>query len=210
MTLCPNCGAQLTVGKFQSICEYCGYVAGNDGDGGDGGNKQPPPSTSDIKNHYTYLRNNSETIAASPFVSFKKRYKTYTLESVPFCSNDGMLSKIAQPYWQFKYQNTGSTETLLIGITANRPAARMALKIDNDIHQLKLHSQESKTAWYVLPFDVLLTLCTAKEVDISTDIRTDPRAQYNELPIFVSRFYNAAFDRMKFIYSVNVRMITDD
>ena len=197
----------MTVGKFQSICEYCGYVAGN---GGDGGNTPPSPSPSDIKSHYTYLRNNAETIAVSPFVSFKKRNKTYTLESMPFYSNDGMLSKISQPYWQFKYQNDGSTETLLIGITTNRPASRMALKIGNDIHQLKLRSQESKTAWFELPFEVLLTLCTAREVDISTDIKTDPRAQYNELPIFASRFYNATFDRMKFIYSVNVRMITDD
>lgn len=205
--ICPNCGAQLTVGKFQSICEYCGYVAGN---GGDGSNTPPSPSPSDIKSHYTYLRNNAETIAVSPFVSFKKRNKTYTLESMPFYSNDGMLSKISQPYWQFKYQNDGSTETLLIGITTNRPAARMALKVDNDIQQFKLHSQESKTAWFALPFDVLLTLCTAKKVDISTDIKTDPKALYNELPIFASRFYNAAFDRMKFIYSVNVRMITDD
>ena len=129
---------------------------------------------------------------------------------MPFYSNDGMLSKIVQPYWQFKYQNNGSTETLLIGITANRPAARMALKIDDDIHQLKLHSQDSKTAWFALPFYVLLKLCTAREVNISTDIKTDPKALYNELPIFASRFYNAAFDRMKFIYSVNVRMITDD
>ncbi len=207
MNTCPNCGAQLTIGKFQSICEYCGYVAGNDSGGG---NTTPSPSPSDTKSHYTYLKNNSETIEASHLVSFKKRYKTYTLESVPFYSNDGMLSKIAQPYWQLKYQNDGSTETLLIGISANRPAARMALKIDDGIHQLKLQSQESKTAWFALPFDVLLTLCTAKKVDISTDIKTDPRAQYNELPIFASRFYNAAFDRMKFIYSVNVRMITDD
>ena len=207
MSICPNCGAQLIVGKFQSICEYCGYVAGN---GGDGGNTPPSTSTSDTKSHHTYLRNNAETIAVSPFVSFKKRNKTYTLESMPFYSNDGMLSKISQPYWQFKYQNDGSTETLLIGITTNRPAARMALKVDNDIQQFKLHSQESKTAWFALPFDVLLTLCTAKKVDISTDSKTDPRAQYNELPIFASRFKNAAFDRMKFIYSVNVRMITDD
>lgn len=207
MSICPNCGAQLTVGKFQSICEYCGYVAGNDGDGG---NASPSPSPSDIKSHYLYLHGNSETIAASPFVSFKKRNKTYTLESVPYYSNDGMLSKIAQPHWQFKYQNDGSTETLLFGITENRPATRMALKTGNDIHQLKLQSQESKTAWFVLPLGVLLSLCTSKNVDISTDIKTDQRAQYNELPIFASRFYNAAFDRMKFIYSVNVRMITDD
>ena len=197
----------MTVGKFQSICEYCGYVADNKGDGG---NTSPSPSPSNSKSHYTYLRNNSETIAASSFVSFKRRYKSYTLESTSFYSNDGMLSKITQPHWLLKYQNDGSTETLLLGITANRPAARMALKIDDGIHQLKLQSQESKTAWFALPFDVLLTLCTAKKVDISTDIKTDPRAQYNELPIFVSRFYNAAFDRMKFIYSVNVRMITDD
>lgn len=207
MSICPNCGALLTIGKFLSTCEYCGYVASNNSDGG---NTPPSLSTSDIKSHYTYLLNNAETIAASPFVSFKKRYKTYTLESAPFYSNDGMLSKIAQPYWQFKYQITGNTETLLISITANRPAARMAIKIDNDIFQLKQHNQESKTAWFALPFDVLLTLCTAREVDISTDIKTDPRALYNELPIFASRFYNAAFDRMKFIYSVNVRMITDD
>lgn len=208
MSVCPNCGAHLTVGKFQSICEYCGFVAGN---GGKSGNALlPSPSTSDIKSHYIYLQKNSETIATSPFVSFNKRYKTYTLESAPFYSNDGMLSKIEQPHWQFKYQNDGSTETLLIGITANRPAARMALKIDDDIHQLKLHSQDSKTAWFALPFYVLLKLCTAREVNISTDIKTDPKALYNELPIFASRFYNAAFDRMKFIYSVNVRMITDD
>ena len=82
--------------------------------------------------------------------------------------------------------------------------------IDEDIINLTLHNQENKTVWFVLPMDVLLHLCKARDVEISTDVKIDAKAQYNEFPIFASRFYNAAFDKMKFVYSLNVKMITDE
>lgn len=206
MSICPNCGATLNKGKLTLYCEYCGNVVNV-------GTKimknSTSPSDSIVKKHYTYFQENVDSIATNRYALFKTKGKTYTLESKPFYSNDGKLAKILTLFWQFKYQNDGVVETLLMSVTSNRPALRMTLRIDKDIFNLSLHKQDSKTAWFDLPMEVFCSLCVAKVVDINTDLKTDTNAQYNELPIFASRFYNAAFDKMKFVYSVNVKMITD-
>lgn len=206
MNICPNCGAKLISSKFLKVCEYCGNILDC---GNDGVNRKEKLSLTIIKRHYKYLQNNAKSIGSSHFVSLNNDERTYTIESSPFYSNDGVLSKLIQPYWKLRYQNNGKVESLLFGISANRPASRMALNIDGSIYNLALHHQEDKTAWFVLPIDTFIALCTSKEVDISTNIKTDKEAQYNELPIFACRFYNVAFDSTRFIYSVNVRMITD-
>lgn len=207
MSICPNCGAKLINSKFLKVCEYCGSILDC---GNDGVNRKENLSLPIIKRHYKYLQNKANSISSSRFVSVNITGRKYTVVSSPFYSNDGILSKLIQPYWMLKYQNNGKDESLWFGISANRPASRMALNIDGSIFNLVLHQQENRTAWFILPMEVFLALCRSKEVDISTDIKTDKKTQYNELPIFACRFYNATFDQTKFLYSINVRMITDN
>ena len=106
-------------------------------------------------------------------------------------------------------ENDGENEMLLLGIMGNRPANRMVLQINEEIVSLPLHSQDSNTSWFRLSIEQLLQICTANNVDLDTDLETDGSSQYYELSTFASRFYNVVFNRLKFLYSVNIRLITD-
>ena len=91
----------------------------------------------------------------------------------------------------------------------NGPANRMILQLNEDIVSLPLQNQDSNTSWFRLSIEQLLQICTARNIDIDTDLETDDSTQYYELSTFASRFYNVVFNRMKFLYSVNIRLITD-
>ena len=85
----------------------------------------------------------------------------------------------------------------------------MILLLNKDIISLPLQDQDSQTSWFQLSIDQLLQFCTAREIDLDTDLETEESIQYYELSTFASRFYNVVFNRLKFLYSVNIRLITD-
>ena len=83
---------------------------------------------------------------------------------------------------------------------------------DDDVEIITLHGAQFDDgySWFPLSEEQLLAICTAQTIDLTTDLPLPANAQFNELPIFASRFYNVTFNRMKFMYSINVNLITDD
>lgn len=71
------------------------------------------------------------------------------------------------------------------------------------------YNYDNGYSWFSLSMEQLLAICTTQSFDLTTDLPLPSNAQFNELPIFASRFYNIAFNRMKFMYSVHVNLITD-
>lgn len=171
---------------------------------------QDSPSDNMSKQHLAYLHSNIDGIRQSPFLGEIKAFQGgYSITSLPFYGCDKYCRKVTYPSLYFRYENDGDNEKLLFGITGNRPATRMILLLNKDIISLPLQDQDSQTSWFRLFIEQLLQICTAQEIDLDTDLETDESIQYHELSAFASRFYNVVFNRLKFLYSVNIRLITD-
>lgn len=207
-SFCPNCGAPMEQERFSLVCRYCGTAVTTD---------EPDTKpinhidTGDSRKHYDYISSNETNISQNQHVALQKDKKRYTITSTPFYANDGFLKPLTSIHWCFQFQCDGKTEKLLIGILGKRPASRMAIKLDEDsgVLALPLLRHIDGYTWFKLSEEQLLSICTAKAIDISTDLQLPKKAQFNELPIFAARFYNAAFNRMKFMYSTFVKLISD-
>ena len=205
--LCPNCGGTLAHSRFVSVCEFCGTVME--------GNLHPivpqdSPSINMAKHHLDYLHDNIDSIRQSPFLrEIKAHQGSYGITSLPFYGCDKYCRKVTYPSFHFRYENDGENEKLLFGIRGNRPATRMILLLNKDIISLPLQDQDSQTSWFRLSIEQLLQICTTQEIDMNTDLETEDSIQYHELSAFASRFYNVVFNRLKFLYSVNIQLITD-
>ena len=205
--ICPNCGATLTQNRFVLVCEFCGTVVNSESHSIV---PQDTPLGNETEQHFAYLHENIERIEQSPFLSKIKTVQSgYEITSLSFYGCDKYCRRVTYPSLFLRYTNDGDNEMLLIGIMGNRPANRMILQLNEDIVSLPLQSQDCNTSWFRLSIEQLLQICTARHIDLDTDLETDQSIQYYELSTFASRFYNVVFNRMKFIYSVNVRLITD-
>ena len=86
----------------------------------------------------------------------------------------------------------------------------MAILMDDDqVLSLQPVEDSNGYTWFGLTEAQLLSICTTKAIDLSSDLPIPTNAQFNELPIFASRFYNIVFNRMKFMYTKHVQLITD-
>lgn len=209
MSICPNCGAPLMQDKFMSVCRYCGSIF-------TGGCSEATSKDSTVKGnarkHNDYIIANEARIAESPFVELRKEGKRYQITSTPFYANDGFLHFIPTPHWHLRFQCNTRSEKLFIGIAGKRPTSRMAIQLGEDKDIISFHGPqfEDGYSWFPLSEEQLLAICTAQSIDLTTDLPLPANAQFNELPIFASRFYNVTFNRMKFMYSIHVKLIADD
>ena len=205
---CPNCGAPMEQDRFSTVCMYCGTVLTSKSSKNI---QQEYPETDDSRKHYDYITANEERIVLCRFVKLEKKNNWYIITSKPFCANDGFLKQIPSPHWVLQFQCNSQTDKILLGIYGNRPALRMSVMISEgkDIIDLpKVHYANGIT-WFLISEAQLLAICTSRAIDLSTDLTLPTNAHFNELPIFAARFYNSAFNRMKFMYSTHVNLISD-
>lgn len=206
---CPNCGAPMEQDKFTSVCRFCGTVFKKKCS--EVISKEPAVK-GNARKHNDYIIANEARITQSPFVELKKDGKKYCLTSMPFYANDGFLHRIPAPHWRLRFQCNTRSERLLIGIAGKRPASRMAMQLGDDNSIISFHGPqfEEGYSWFPLTEEQLLAICKTQSVDLTTDLPLPENAKFNELPIFASRFYNIIFNRMKFMYSIHVKLIADD
>ena len=206
---CPNCGAPMEQDKFTSVCRYCGAVF--TGECQEAIRKEPALK-GNARKHNDYIVTNEALIIESPFVELQKDGKRYQITSTPFYANDGFLHHIPTPHWCLRFQCNTRSEKLFFGIAGKRPASRMAIQLEKGKDIISFHGAqfEDGYSWFPLSEEQLLAICTAQTIDLTTDLPLPDNAQFNELPIFASRFYNVTFNRMKFMYSIHVNLITDD
>ena len=209
MSICPNCGAPTVQDKFTSVCRYCGAVFTAESMEAAG---KEPAIKGNTRKHNDYIVANEARISESPFVELRKEGKRYQLTSTPFYANDGFLHHIPTPHWRLRFQCNTRSEKLFFGIAGKRPASRMAIQLEKGKDIISFHGAqfEDGYSWFPLSEEQLLAICTAQTIDLTTDLPLPANAQFNELPLFASRFYNVTFNRMKFMYSIHVNLITDD
>lgn len=192
--------------RFSSVCQYCGTILAG---GAHKNTKQA--DTGDARKHYDYISTNETRIAQCQFVKIRKEGKRYIITSTPFYANDGFLKQISSLHWRLQFKSDGGTVQVLLGVFGKRPATRMAIKVgnDNDVLTMQFVHYANEYTWFKLSKDQLLSICTAQTIDLSSDLPIPSNAQFNELPIFAARFYNTVFNRMKFMYSTHVNLISD-
>ena len=190
------------------MCRFCGAVF--TGECSEAIGKEPAAKGNDRK-HNDYIIASEARISESPFVELRKDGKQYQITSMQFYANDGFLHPIPTPHWRLRFQCNTQSEKLLFGIAGKRPASRMAIQLgEEDVISFHGAQFEDGYSWFPLSEEQLLAICTTQTIDLTTDLPLPANAQFNELPIFASRFYNIAFNRMKFMYSIHVNLITDD
>lgn len=52
-------------------------------------------------------------------------------------------------------------------------------------------------------------ICKADLIGIATNLTDEESVNYDELKFYSCRFYNLIFDKRKFLYSLNINLITD-
>ena len=208
METCPNCGAPMEQDKFTSVCRFCGSVF--TAECSEATSKEPAVK-GNTRKHNDYIVANEARISESPFVELRKEGKRYQITSTPFYANDGFLHHIPTPHWCLRFQCNTRSEKLFFGIAGKRPASRMAIQLGEDKDIISFHGPqfEDGYSWFPLSEEQLLAICTTQNIDLTTDLPIPTNAQFNELPIFASRFYNIVFNRMKFMYTKHVQLITD-
>lgn len=209
LKLCPNCGASMERDRFTSVCRYCGAVVA--GDAAENTDKESA-TKNNARKHNDYIVTNEARISESSFVELRKEGKSCQITSIPFYANDGFLHAIPSPHWRVRFQCNTRSEKLFFGIAGKRPASRMAIQLSEDKDIISFHGPqfEDGYSWFPLSEEQLLAICTAQSIDLTTDLPLPAKAQFNELPIFASRFYNVTFNHMKFMYSIHVKLIADD
>lgn len=209
METCPNCGAPMEQDKFTSVCRFCGAVFASESQET---TSKEPAVKGNARKHNDYIVANEARISESPFVELRKDGKRYQITSTSFFANDGFLNPIPTPHWRIRVQCNTRSEKLFFGIAGKRPASRMAIQLGEDKDIISFHGAqfEDGYSWFPLSEEQLLAICTAQNIDLTTDLPLPANAQFNELPIFASRFYNVTFNRMKFMYSIHVNLISDD
>ena len=209
METCPNCGAPMERDKFTSVCRFCGAVFASESQET---TSKGPAVKGSARRHNDYIVANEARISESPFVELRKDGKRYQITSTPFFANDGFLNPIATPHWRIRVQCNTRSEKLFFGIAGKRPASRMAIQLGENKDIISFHGAqfEDGYSWFPLSEEQLLAICTAQNIDLTTDLPLPDNAKFNELPIFASRFYNIIFNRMKFMYSIHVKLIADD
>ena len=208
MIRCPNCGAELRVSRFHLSCEYCGTVMKDSGE-----STEHPLilSLEAVHKHYEYVKRNIVRISKSKFVRVVSDASWLYIQSrYSFYGNDGMMQRICNPGFVLRWGSNNNVEKIQVGVVSDYPASRLSLSLDNNIIPLTLQSIENHVSWFNIQYETFFSICQSKVVDIDTDIETDHKARYNEFPIFVSRFYNLVFDRTRFSYSLDIRLISDD
>lgn len=187
--------------KLYLECPFCGTIVGISDI------EEQAVNTAEF--HYKYIQNNGNRIAQSPFVKFSDNNGNYTIVSNFFHADDGNYNKIESPSLQLRYSNNGSTEVITLGVIGKSPIERLVIKINDLIISPPIYGQEKYTTWVSLSADVLLAICQTRSFDIETNQHVPATARFADFPIFASRFYNAVFDRMKFLYSTQVKLLSD-
>lgn len=209
---CPNCGAPLQLRHFVLYCNFCGHVetvAGLDAIG------QIDSDTTALC--YEYIAHNASFIRKSGIVHFDmlpdKTYRLWTHR--PFFPNNGRWERINDLAINIVYTNDTVEDHLFFSVrfngTANTLSPYFAVLLNDEyVVQAKFIDSAESSFFFEVEVVEFTLVCMAANVEISTNLIDLPMADFREFKTYCCRFYNQVFDRTKYSYSLNTRLITDN
>ncbi len=202
---CPNCGAELEQHAFVHVCPYCGTITQvNDSDA--------DPVTSVIHNannnpeFYNYIKENISYIQSqSNFVSVTQDDNSYRIQTVkdfhPLERDYRLYDKIGLK-WKALIDKSGIQLYLVVsGIDAKEN--KLGIILNDDIRLILSPSRPNE---YLILYEDLITLCNSDKVELFANA---DKLHFDELITYSHRFYNFVFDRTKYLYSINQKLLTD-
>jgi len=209
--LCPNCGAEMRIKGFSFVCDFCGthhildnYIT----------LESIETDSVDIRNRYDYLKRNKQYIRNSNLVTFYDDNEVSDLRSTPdFYANDGHFNRLMKYGIQLSYRNDKQTEILNLVINANQSAtiiSSISILLDyNVLVESNYLSSDGNSSIFNLGFDSFENICRSRVISIVMDSPDSHMGYYNEFITYCRRFYNLAFNKNKYIYSLNQNLISD-
>lgn len=202
---CPQCGAPLDQHLFVQTCSFCGYVSA--------AIEQPKtelaleePSPQD---RYDYIISHLTYIQSECPVEVKQRDKTYCIRANhSFSPKNGKSILKTLP---LRYMASFAEESfrLLLSLEAEvdvRP--QLYFKVDENSIVVPLIIQKQQRYSFQLTFNQFAALCEAEELVVDTNM-TPLEYSWDEFKTYSRRYYHSVFDRTKYRYSLNQKLIID-
>lgn len=202
---CPNCGAELEQHAFVHVCPYCGTITQmNDSDA--------DPVTNAIHNinnnpeYYNYIKENISYIQSqSYFVSVTQDDDSYRIQTVKDfhpLERDYRLCDRIRLKWRALIDKSGIQLYLIVsGIDAKEN--KLCIILNDDIQLILSPSRPNE---YLILYEDLITLCNSDKVELFANAN---KLHFDELITYSHRFYNLVFDRTKYKYAINQKLLTD-
>lgn len=198
---CPNCGAALVIKELYKECLYCGMTMGI--------SHVKSQTKSSVILKYKYLKDHFTEILCNRFVTMSEKEGAYTIKSNLFYAHDNSHTKIDGISLQLYYENNGTTDAIILGINGEISNNRLFIRINDKIITLQLVNALNDTKFFILSEHTFLAICQTHSFEIDINQRLPENADFSEFPIFAGRFYNAVFNRMKFLYTTEVKLWSD-
>ena len=208
---CPHCGASISVHGFNIICEYCGTRLYSDLINVINPNYD---SLSDVRKRNEYLITNEHYIKSSKHISMIESNGEFELtSSSSFYTNDGNYRLLDNLSINLRYINKIQSDNLsIIAKTSNDIAAISQISILFDVDNLItpiFETSEGNISFFRISFNEIKAICDSRIIAVETNNKSLMTGYFNEFIPFCRRFYNLAFNKNKYSYSLYQNLILD-
>lgn len=201
--ICPRCGATMNTYGFSCVCIFCGYIEGNDEI------ESGPINRLDVCSRYHYLEYNSKYLATKR--DYITVFQKYIIKSkTSFYPHNG-YSKISSIPISLFYENNNENEELRIYLHLLLPETNPYIVFQtSNQKRIYLHfSYEDTDGLYaLLSIRSFYELCQSRKLFYATNCFS-LKYDFSEFSTYCARFYNIVFNRNRFGYSLNKKLITD-
>ena len=197
--ICPNCGAEMEQHAFAHVCSYCGYMLLTER------GVNVSLYERDTADSYNYItRNDSYLLAHPEFVSIKQDKTSYTIKCTKEfhpLNNEYRLYRGIGMYWKATISRDTIQLTLIVRGHKSLNCS-LAFALDNSTYIL-LHGNPQDE--YAVSYTDFEAICNSERIVLALN----EICKYDEFRTYSHRFYNFVFDRTKYLYSINQKLLTD-
>lgn len=196
---CPNCGAEMEKHAFAHVCSYCGSMLQTEGC------YDVSSYERDTADSYDYITRNISYLSAHPeFISIKKDRSSYSIKCTKEfhpLNNEYRLYCGIGMYWKAIISREDIQLTLVIKGHKSLNHS-LAFEIDDSTFIL-LHGNLQDE--YAISYSDFEAICNSEHIVLALN----EIYKYDEFRTYSHRFYNFVFDRTKYLYSINQKLLTD-
>ena len=202
---CPNCGAELDRHTFGYVCQYCGFISAHNAINELSTNSKLEKAA---KECYEYIERNTSYICSHrEFVSIKQNEASYVIQCAKsFHPLDKQYQIIQEVELLWKaIVNKEFIRLFLLAKGKNSINGNIIMSLDG-ILNIILHETKANPFYdeYIVPYTDFESICNSTVMTFALD-----ENRYDEFRIYSHRFYNFVFDRAKYVYAINQRLLTD-
>lgn len=208
---CPNCGASMNIQGFGFVCDFCGtHFLSEEYVFVDSNNAM---ETIDISERYAYLRKNEQYIKSCKYVKVDSNNGVFRARASPaYCAKDSQLNKIQNYSLYFDYLNSGDAATMYMVVHSAEGFVTPYISILLDelfVITPRFERWEGDLAIFQIGIAEFERICESRTISFTSNLMDAEAGYYEEFIPYCCRFYNAIFNKNKFLYSIHQNLISD-